>query len=370
MLKKLSLVVLILAIALLVPTACKKAETSAAAASNAGASASLGTMPVTVETVARRRVSEKLIYTGVVEAARKINITPETGGKVARILVEEGQVVQQGQLLAELDTASIRLQLQQAEAGAAVAEANAKNALRNKERMDRLAAEKAVSDTQYEQVKLADEAAKAQLAQAAAAVNMAKHAMDQAVMVAPWSGIIASKNAEVGDVINPMMSGFGGGGAGGVVTLVDYGRIKIVVEVSQNDILRLARGQKAVVKAGPAEATGTVSVVNSAADPASKKFRVEILADNPGLVLRPGTFGSVVFEVNSHENALAISQMAVLSDSYVFVVENGKAAKRNVRLGLKNTTLIEVLEGLKEGDQVIIEGNYGLVEGTQVEIKR
>jgi multidrug efflux pump subunit AcrA (membrane-fusion protein) len=62
--------------------------------------------------------------------------------------------------------------------------------------------------------------------------------------------------------------------------------------------------------------------------------------------------------------------MAVLSDSFVYVVENGKAVKRTVSLGLKNTTMIEVLEGLKEGDQVIVEGNYGLVEGTPVEIKR
>jgi membrane fusion protein (multidrug efflux system) len=338
MLKNRWLAILIVATVFLVPSACKKAEQAAAPA--ADASASQGTMPVKTETVVRRRISEKLIYTGVIEAARKINITPETGGKVARILVEEGQFVQKGQLLAELDTATIRLQLQQAEAGAAVAEANAKNAARNKERMDRLMAEKAVSDTQYEQV-----------------------------MTAPWGGVIASKNAEVGDVINPMMGGLGAA-AGGVLTLVDYAQVKIVVEVTPNDIARLAHGQKAVVKAGQAEATGKVSVVSLTADPASKKFRIEILADNPGLVLRPGTFGSVVFEVNSHENALAVSQMAVLSDSFVYVVENGKAVKRTVSLGLKNTTMIEILEGLKEGDQVIVEGNYGLVEGTPVEIKR
>jgi RND family efflux transporter MFP subunit len=367
MLKNRLLPVLIVAVALLVPSACKKAEQAAAPA--ADASASLGTMPVKIETVGRHRVSEKLIYTGVIEAARKINVTPETGGKVARIAVEEGQFVEKGQLLAELDTASIRLQLQQAEAGAAVAEANAKNAARNKERMDRLAAEKAVSDTQYEQVKLADEAAQAQAAQARAAVDLTRHALDQAVMTAPWSGVIASKNAEVGDVINPMMGGYGAASSG-VVTLVDYSRVKIVVEVTQDDIVRLARGQKAVVRSGSAEAVGMVSVVNLAADPLSKKFGVEILADNPGLVLRPGTFGSVIFEINSHDNALAVPQNAILSDSYVFVVENGKAVKRTVGLGLKNTTMIEVLDGLKEGDQVIVEGNYGLVEGTPVEIKR
>ena len=366
MLKKTILPVLIVALVLLVPTACKKAAAPAAADASA---ASLGSMPVTVETVARQKVSEKMTFTGVIEAARKLNITPETSGKVARILVDEGQAVRAGQLLAELDTAPILLQLQQAEAGAAMAEANAKNSARNKERMDRLAAEKAVSDTQYEQVKLADEAAQAQAAQARAAVALMRRSLEQAVMTAPWSGIIASRNAEVGDILNPMMGGYGAS-SGGVVTLVDYNRVKIVVEVSQEDIVRLARGQKAVVKSGAAEAAGTVAVVATAADPLSKKFRVEILADNPGLVLRPGTFGSVVFEVNSHENALAVSQKAVLSDQFVYVVENGKAVKRPVSLGLKNTTMIEILEGLKEGDQVIVEGNYGLVEGTPVEIKR
>jgi membrane fusion protein (multidrug efflux system) len=365
--KKLGLFILIFAAALLLPTACQKADTETAAADAASADGALASMPVKVETVARRRISEKIIYTGMIEADRKINITPETGGKVARIPVEEGQFVEKGQLLAELDTSSIRLQLQQAEAAAAVAEANAKNAARNKERMDRLVAEKAVSETQYEQVKLADEAAQAQLAQARAAVDLARHALGQAVMTAPWSGVIASKNAEVGDVINPMMGGYGA--AGGVVTLVDYDKVKIVVEVSPSDISRLARGQRAIVTSGTAEATGTVRVVNLAADPQSKKFRVEIVADNPKRTMRPGTFGSVVFEVDSRENALAVSQTAVLNDSYVFVVENGKAVKRPVVLGLKNPTLIEVVEGLKEGDQVIIEGNYGLVEGTPVEIK-
>ncbi|HNQ80130.1 MAG: efflux RND transporter periplasmic adaptor subunit [Acidobacteriota bacterium] len=360
--------VLLAAVVVFVPAACRKNETPAAAEA-AAASLLQGTMPVKVETVSRQRISEKMTFTGVVEAARKINITPETSGKVARIVVEEGQFVQKGQLLAELDTASILLQLQQAEAAAAMAEANAKNSARNKERMDRLMAENAVSETQFEQVKLADEAAQAQAAQARAAVALIRRALDQAVMTAPWNGVIASRNAEVGDILNPMMGGYGSSGSG-VVTLVDYGRVKIIVEVTQDDILRLARGQKAVVRSGSAEAAGMVSVVNLAADPLSKKFRVEILADNPGLVLRPGTFGSVTFEVNSHENALAVHQKAVLSDSYVFTAENGKAVKRPVTLGLKNTTMIEVIDGLKEGDQVIVEGNFGLVEGTPVEIKR
>ena len=332
-----------------------------------------GATPVKVVQVVRQKISEKLTYTGTLEAWQKITITPDIGGKVAKIYVEEGQRVERGQLLAEMDVESIQLQLKQTEAAQAVAEANFKNASRNKERMDRLFQEKAVSDQQYEQVKLVYDAAKAQLEQAQAAVNMARHTLDLSIMKAPFGGIIASKNAQVGDVINPMMGNFSPGSGGGVLTLVDYSRIKIVVEVSQSDILRIYKGQPAAVRVSDGQAKeypGTVTVVNTTADPLAKKFRVEVLVNNPDLALRPGTFGSCIFEASTHDNALVVPQKAILDNKYVFLVEGNKAVKKEVLLGLKNAELIEIKEGLKEGDRVIIEGNYGLAEGTEVEIKR
>ena len=86
--------------------------------------ASLAAAPVKVFKVKRQRISEKLFYTGLIEAWNTINITPDVGGKIAKIYVEEGDRVQKGQLLAELDTRAISLQLEQAKAGFAVAEAN------------------------------------------------------------------------------------------------------------------------------------------------------------------------------------------------------------------------------------------------------
>jgi RND family efflux transporter MFP subunit len=326
--------------------------------------------PVKVFKVARTRISEKLSYTGTLEAWRKINITPETGGKIARIYVDEGQRVAQGDLLAELETASIRLQLQQAEAGVAVAEASFADAKKNKERMDKLIKENAVSEMQREKVQLAYDAAAAQLDQARAGLNLARHALDVSLMTAPFAGVVASKNAEVGDVINPMMGGFGGG-AGGVLTLMDYSRVKIVVAVSSEDIGRIQKGQEAVLRVGSfpgRDFRGTVRVVNLTADPLSKKFGVEVVFDNPDSVLRPGTFGDLVFEVQSRENALVVPQQAVLENSYVFVAESGKAVRKNVALGIQNTTMVEVLDGLAEGALVVVEGNFGLEDGAAVQI--
>jgi len=359
------LTVLIAAAALVVAVSCKKSGSQGAAPAD-----TFGATPVKVFKALRERITEKLTYTGTLEAWTKINITPEVGGKIARIYVQEGDRVAQGQLLAELETESIRLQLRQAEAGVAVAEASHADALRNKERMDRLIKENAVSEMQVEKIQLAYDAAAAQLEQARAGLNLARYALSVSLMKAPFAGVVASKNAEVGDVINPMMGGFGGG-AGGVLTLMDYSKVKIAVDVSPQDIGRIQKGQGAALRVGSfpgREFRGTVRAVNLTADPQSKKFGVEVIFDNPDSALRPGTFGDLVFEVQSHENALVVPQKAVLENSYVFVAEGGKAVKKNITMGLQNATMVEVLDGLAEGALVVVEGNFGLEEGATVQV--
>jgi RND family efflux transporter MFP subunit len=326
--------------------------------------------PVKVFKVKKQKISEKIIYTATLEAWEKQAITPDVSGKIARIYVAEGDRVSRGQLLAELDTQSIRLQLQQAEAALAAAKANLEDAQKNFDRMSRLFKEKAVSDQQYEKARLALEAARAQRDQAEAVVNLARHTLDVSIMKAPFDGVIASKNAEEGDVINPMMGGLTA--TSGIVTLVNYSKIKVKFDVSPDDIKKIARGQKVYVEGYDMPGQrfgGEITVVNSSADPQTKKFRVEALINNPELQLKPGTFGQVIIEVVSKEDALTVPQRALLGNSYVLVVEGNKAVKRNVTIGIKNTDLVEVTSGLKEGEAVIVEGNFGLADGSQVEVE-
>ncbi len=327
---------------------------------------SFGAAPVKVYEVKKGRISENLFYTGLIEAWKEINITPDVAGKIAAIHVEEGDRVQKGQLLAELDTRAIRLQLDQARAGVAVAEANYNDAKRNVDRMDRLSIENAVSEQQAEKITLAFEAAEAQLQQANAALNLAKHQLDVSLMKAPFNGIIAARSVEVGDMINPMMGG------AGVLTLVDFYRVKIGIDVSLQDIVRISKGQPALLKvsAFPDEVfKGQVSVVNLAADSLSRKFRVEVQVNNPNLVLRPNTFGQVTFEVEIHENVLTIPQIAVVDGEIVYVANGNMAEKRDVVLGIQNAEMVEIVSGLREGDLVIVEGNYSMDDGVEIEIK-
>jgi len=331
---------------------------------------SFGAAQVKVFKVKRQKISEKLFYTGLIEAQNKIVITPEVGGKITKIYVESGDMVRKGKLLAELDTRAIRLQLEQAQAALAVAKASCNDASRNMERMERLKQENAVSDQQYEKVKLAFDLADAQLKQAEAAVNLAKYSLNVSLMKAPFSGVIASKNADVGDVINPMMGGYSP--SSGVVTLMDFSQVKIEIDVSYQDIVRIKKGQAAWLKVSAFSNKtfpGEVTVVSLVADPMTKKFKVEVRVKNPDLLLRPNTFGEVVLEVRTHEDSLVIPQKAVLKNSHVFLAKGNKAEKREVKIGLQNTDLVEILQGLEEGDLVIVEGNYGLENGAELEVK-
>ena len=331
---------------------------------------SFGAAMVKVFQVKEQKISEKLFYTGLIEARNKIVINPEIGGKIAKIYVEEGDRVNEGDLLAELDTRAIRLQLEQAEAALAVAEANYNDAARNQERMERLKKENAVSDQQYEKIKLAFEAADAQRLQAGVAVNLAKHNLNVTIMRAPFKGIIASKNAEVGDVINPMMGGFSV--SSGVLTLMDFSQIKIEIDVSYQDIIRIKKGQNAQLKVSAfpdKDFKGKVTVVNLAAGPQTKKFKVEVRVDNPDLSLRPNTFGEIILEVSTNEAALIVPQNAIIENSYVFLAEGNTAVKKAIKIGLQNSDWVEALEGLKAGDLVIFEGNFGLEDGAKLEIK-
>jgi RND family efflux transporter MFP subunit len=365
--KRLSRAILVSVLALAALTSCKRPQKPDAK----GKAQTYGAAPVKVFKAVKEKISEKVVYTGTIEAWQKINLTPDVGGKIARILVNEGDRVGKGQVLAELDVEAITLQLKQAEAGLAVAQASFNNAQTNLQRMERLIKEKAVSEQQYEQVRLAYDSAKAQLEQAQAAVNLAQHSLDVSILKAPFGGVIASKNAEVGDVINPMMGGFSPGSGGGVLTLVDFSRVKIKVDISGTDIPRIQKGQAAILRVPTVpgrEFNGTVQVVNLAADPQTKKFGIEVVVDNPDQILRPGTFGEIVIEVHSHESALVIPQKAVIENKYIFIVQDGKAAKKEVTLGLQNTTMVEVTSGVAEGDLVIAEGNFGLEEGGAVEV--
>ena len=305
-------------------------------------------------------------YKGTVSAWKTANIAPDASGRVGRILKKQGDKVAQGELLATLDMTSLELQQKQARAAVAVAQTAYQNARLNAERMKKMLDNKAISQMQYENTKLALDAADTQLKSAKANLDLVDYTAKNSYMKAPFAGIIAAKNMEEGDMINPMM-----GMGQSILTLMDLSRVKVTVEAPAEEI-ETDPHRAEMPGAGSRRArarvfAGEVYSKNLAADPLSKTFKVEIKIDNPEMKIKAGVYADISIEYIRKENVYLLPLTALLAgDKEVLVNENGIARKRAVTMGVKNGTRFEVIAGVRPDESVIVEGNYDLKDGTAV----
>ncbi|MBN2345059.1 MAG: efflux RND transporter periplasmic adaptor subunit [Candidatus Aminicenantes bacterium] len=353
--KKISIVLLVLAFAFSFCSGKKKQESD------------LQQKPlrVKVQSPQKGTLTKYFNYKGTVSAWKTANIIPDTSGRIGRILKKQGDKAAQGDLLATLDMTSLELQQKQARAAVAVAETAFQNARLNAERMKKMLEKKAISQQQFENTQLALDAADTQLKSAMANLDLVDHTVKNSYMRAPFAGIIAAKNMEEGDMINPMM-----GMGQSILTLMDLSKAKVAVDAPAEEIERIRIGQKCLVRISsrPGETFhGEVYSKNLAADPLSKTFKVEVKIDNPEMKIKAGVYADIAIEYIRKENVLLLPVSALLAgDREVMVNDAGIARKRAVTVGERNGTRFELLSGVQPGEQVIVEGSYDLKEGTAV----
>lgn len=323
--------------------------------------------PVKVYRVTRQDFSRTLSYSETLEAYRVAKILPETPGKIFMLHKEIGDIVKEGDHLVSMDNSTLLYQLQQANAGLSVAEANLNDAEKNWNRAQILHTENAMSDQQLEKTRLAFEAAEAQYKQAAANVDLLDLQFSKAYLTAPFDGMITQKGHVEGDMVNPSMTRVP------IYTVMDISRIKVGLQVPQQEIGLIKKGQTAKLRLSRSFNTmsdllGEVTIVNVAADPGSKTFYVQVEFDNKEGHLHPGTFGNVDIEVEKHSSTLPIPKSAIVEGNSVFIVKNGVAYNRTVTIGMEDALRVEVFSGLQEGDALVIEGNYILTDSSAVRI--
>jgi RND family efflux transporter MFP subunit len=320
---------------------------------------------VKVQRPAKGTLAKYFNYKGTVSAWKTANIVPDASGRVGRILKKQGDKVSQGELLATLDMTQLELQQKQAQAALAVAQTAYQNARINAERMKKLLENKAISQMQYENTQLALDAADTQAKSAKANLDLVDYIARNAHMKAPFAGIIAAKNMEEGDMINPMM-----GMGQSILTLMDLSKVKIAVDAPADEVERIGVGQKCLVRIAsrPGEVFhGEVYSKNLAADPLSKTFKVEVVIDNPDMRIKAGVYADISIEYVRKENVYLLPLTALLAgDKDVMVNDNGVARRRAVTVGERNGSRFEVLAGVNPADQVLVEGNYDLKEGTAI----
>lgn len=307
-------------------------------------------VPVEAVRVTRRTMVASHAGTAALEARAEAQVVAKTSGVALQVLAEEGQAVRAGQPLARLDSDRARLQVAQTQAQVAKLEANFRRA-------EQLSSQRMISANDVDQLRF-------DLQNARAANQMARLELSYATVVAPISGVVASKSVKPGNFVQINSP---------IFRIVDSSRLEATLNVPERDIDRIKPGQNVglTVDAMPGKQFfGRIDRVAPVVDAGSGTFRV-ICSFAGGDGLQAGMFGRLAIRYEEREGVLAMPRTALLEDggdAAVFVVRAGKVARVAVKTGHVDGEYVEVLEGLGEGDEVVTAGKSTLREGSAVQV--
>lgn len=182
----------------------------------------------------------------------------------------------------------------------------------------------------------------------------------------PLDGIITRYFSSPGETVSP---------ASPVAEVSSTERIKVVVQVSEKDIIKIVSGQSAkfYLDSYPSRTfTGRVENISRSLDSVTRTSAVEISAENPDGIIRPGMFAKVEILVRNRPWTLVVPRSAVMfnpgGDNAVFIVDDGLSRRKVVRTGISGVNVIEILSGISEGDKIITLGQYSLSDGDKVNV--
>jgi RND family efflux transporter MFP subunit len=330
---------------------------------------------------------------GYVVARREATVSAKITGKVTQVLVQEGQHVAAGQVLARLDDSNTRASLEQAvaqansaEASIAVAQATLADDLPKYARSQKLNARGFLSEQDVEDSRAAAdtardnlELARRNLAAARATVEVFQRGEDDTVVRAPFAGVVTATAAQPGEIVAPVAGG--GFTRTGICTIVDMDSLEVDVDVAESFIARVSPGMPATVKLDaypnweiPAEVITVIPTADRSK--ATVTVRVGFKIKDPRIIPEMGAH--VAFLSPASKTTAAASHAVVIpadavqtedsGQAVVFVIADGKAERRAVRLGERTSAGQMVVAGLSPGEAVAVEGADRLKDGSGVKI--
>jgi membrane fusion protein (multidrug efflux system) len=310
------------------------------------------TPPVEVVTVARGSMSRTTTVTGAVEPLHRVGVNAQIAGVLTEVLVEEGDRVSEGQVLARIDDREISAQVRAAEAQLRLAESTM-------ERSEALREAQVMTVAEYERDRANLEAARAQL-------DQLRTRQSFATIRSPISGVVTERRLFAGDAVAPQTRLF---------SIADLGTLIVRLPVSELDVGSLRVGEVVELRmdALPNQTfEGRVRRVFPTADTTTRLVPVEVALLGEGARrARPGYLARVTFQLDERENALLVPVNAVFGTAgaeAVYVVEEDKALRRPVITGLRQSDRIEILSGLTEGETVIVAGHNTLRDGATIRV--
>jgi RND family efflux transporter MFP subunit len=309
--------------------------------------------PVKTITLKQTRIARAIDYTATLLPFEEVNVAPSTPGRIENIYVETGDRVNKGDNLFLMDRTQLyQLKLQLA------------SLAKDLSRLDTLLLTGSVKQQQYDQLKTQYDVTKTNV----------DFMEENTLLKSPFNGIITGKYFENGEIYSGAPTTATGRSA--IVTVMQVTPLKVNLSVSEQYYPSVRKGMKASVKADVYSNevfNGTVFRVAPTVNPASRTFIVEIEIPNRNDLLKPGMFVRVSMNLAEVETFVVPANTVMVQEGtnirYVFLAENGSARRVEVVIGKRFDDSLELIsETLKEGDQLITEGQARLVTGDKIEI--
>ncbi|QRG66164.1 efflux RND transporter periplasmic adaptor subunit [Brevibacillus choshinensis] len=371
-------------------------------------------VPVQIDTVKRGSVGTRAGVTGKLAPSEEVAVTPKISGKINQIQVKLGQKVQAGAVLFTLDqsdlnravkqaqaayelsVASLRQSasntgesLQQARSGLVSSEQRLQDARRDFERISQLYGQGAVAAQQLEQAKAAlvnaqttyDNAkqtlataqqktgvavTEASVEQARVALENAREELGYAVITAPISGTISQVHGSAGEMASVQSA---------VVTIVNTDPLIAKANLSEQDVSTVKKGDVVTITLTTLEKDlkGTITAISPVMNQDLRAYPVEISLANPEAILKADMVVNIQFGLQQSANALVVSRKAVFEENgkqYVYRITDKTAKKVEVKTGEQTSDSIELVEGVQEGDRIVVRGQTLLRDGATVQIQQ
>lgn len=327
----------------------------AATASSAPAAGRPAGPPMAVEVlpVKAGTVFEKAEAVGTARANESVVVTAKQAGIVASITFEEGQNVKAGQVLVELETRERKADLDQSRGELEQARAARDDARQKLDRGRQLVATGAFTKARLDELDQILRQAEARVRAAEARMRAVDARLDDVRISAPFDGRVGLRKVSIGALLQPGAE---------ITTLDDLSRIKLEFAIPENFLEKLRPGLATFARSSAFPGRvfeGRVSVVDSRVDPVTRSVRVNAMFDNVEQLLKPGLFLSIELALSQRDNALIVPEEALVPEGaqqFVFVVRDGRAVRTRVTLGARLQGEVEVVEGVKLGDTVIVRG--------------
>jgi multidrug efflux system membrane fusion protein len=329
-------------------------------------------VPVTLAAVERRAVPFELLATGTVEPLQTVSVQPQVSGPIVRVAFREGQDVEKGQVLFQIDPRPFQATLSRAEAILERDKAQEANARQEAARYAELAKQEYVTAQQYDQSRTAAAAAAATLAASEAELAEARLNLQYATIRAPIAGRTGSLRVREGNLVRDNE-------ATPLVTINQIRPIlvRFAVPAANLPMIQERGGEKLVVRAEPVgggqASEGMLSFVDNAVDTATGTILLKGNFPNQNGALWPGEFVNVRLRLYVDQDALTVPARAVVSGqqgSYVFVVqEDSTAATKPVKVVRQAGDLAVVSGEIEPGQRVVTDGQLRLRQGSKVQVK-